>query len=256
MCGAPRRSRRAFLPPSTYGDLFMHVAVTRFLCAVTPLIFAAALVAAEPARVGDPYPLSVDATTGEALGDQPVTIEHDGREFRFANEANAEAFRADPAKHIAAIDKRMIEDQLPHYPLDKCVVSGEALLAMGQPEDVIVRNRLVRFCCADCRESVQKDPAEAFAKLDAAVIEKQKAQYPLKTCPVSGEALGGMGEPHDVVIAHRLVRLCCEGCLSDARAKAAGIVSRIDAGTKPAGEEPSAPTHGDHSHSHSHGHGM
>ena len=41
---------------------------------------------------------------------------------------------------------------------------------------------------------------------DRALIEKQK------TCPVTGEALGSMGEPVKVVVKGQTVFLCCAGC--------------------------------------------
>ena len=36
--------------------------------------------------------------------------------------------------------------------------------------------------------------------------------YPLKTCVVSGEALGSMGEPVKVSHEGREIRLCCKNC--------------------------------------------
>ncbi|MEI8294734.1 MAG: hypothetical protein WCG66_12270 [bacterium] len=38
------------------------------------------------------------------------------------------------------------------------------------------------------------------------------AEYPLKTCVVSGEKLGEMGEPFVFVYEGTEVRLCCEMC--------------------------------------------
>ena len=54
---------------------------------------------------------------------------------------------------------------------------------------------------------------------DAAWLAKAKADYPLKTCIVSGENLGGdMGEAVDYVYHQkgqpdRLVRFCCDKCV-------------------------------------------
>lgn len=89
---------------------------------------------------------------------------------------------------------------------------------MGEPVSFVHKNRLVRFCCADCKADFLKDPAKYVAKLDAAVIEKQGKNYSAKTCVVSGEEFGGeMGEPVDYVIGNRLVRLCCNGCVKKLR---------------------------------------
>lgn len=51
-------------------------------------------------------------------------------------------------------------------------------------------------------------------KSDADLVKEQKAIYPLSTCVVSGEKLGGsMGEPVDYLHKDRLVRFCCKGCI-------------------------------------------
>ena len=37
--------------------------------------------------------------------------------------------------------------------------------------------------------------------------------YPLKTCLVSGDALGGMGDTINALYGDRLIRFCCKGCI-------------------------------------------
>jgi hypothetical protein len=39
--------------------------------------------------------------------------------------------------------------------------------------------------------------------------------YPLKTCLVSGEELGKMGEPHRLTYQGQEIQLCCKGCEKD-----------------------------------------
>ena len=39
--------------------------------------------------------------------------------------------------------------------------------------------------------------------------------YPIKTCVVSGEELGSMGDPIVLVHEGTTVKLCCEGCKED-----------------------------------------
>jgi hypothetical protein len=145
---------------------------------------------------GDPYLLNTDPVTGKPLGDKPVIHQYDARELRFSDKESLDAFKADPAKCLPAVDRQIIQQQLPHYPLDVCLVTGEKLGSMGEPKNHLYRNRLVRFCCAGCVEGFDKDAAKHLAKLDAAVIEKQKKTYPTDICIVSGDKLGGdMGEP-------------------------------------------------------------
>lgn len=179
---------------------------------------------------GDPYPLATDPVSGEALGDEPVVIDHDGRELRFTNEANVEKFRAAPDEILAKLDQQIIENQMPYYPMTTCPISGDKLGGdMGEPVNLVYRNRLVRFCCKFCKGEFKKDPAATIRKLDAAVIAQQGEKYPLTTCPVSGQKLGSMGELVEMVVANRLVKLCCAGCKGKFMARPAEVLSEIDA---------------------------
>ncbi len=50
----------------------------------------------------------------------------------------------------------------------------------------------------------------------AADTQSAKAKpYPLKTCVVSGEKLGEMGDPYVFVHKGQEVKLCCKSCLKD-----------------------------------------
>ena len=68
-----------------------------------------------------------------------------------------------------------------------------------------------------------------IAKLNAAVIAAQEKTYTLKTCPVSGESLTAMGEPLSMVLANRLVKLCCNNCKKKLAADPAEFIAMIDA---------------------------
>ena len=54
------------------------------------------------------------------------------------------------------------------YPLDTCVVSGEKLGGMGPPVVITHEGTEVRFCCKDCVEKFNKEPAKYLAKLKEA----------------------------------------------------------------------------------------
>ena len=181
-------------------------------------------------RVGDPYPLKVDPL-GDSLMDvdKPIVIVHESRELRFASEENLKKFKANPDKYLAAVDKRIIAQQKPTYPLATCVVSGQKLGNMGEPVDVVIGNRLVRFCCGGCKNALMKNPAKYFTKIDAAVIKAQADDYPMDTCVVSGEGLDEMGKPVDYVIGTRLVRFCCKGCVKMFEKNPAKYLAKIDA---------------------------
>ena len=90
--------------------------------------------------------------------------------------------------------------------------------------DKVVDNRLVRFCCAGCAKNFAKDPD--FSEIDAAIIEEQGEDYALTTCPVSGAELGEGAI--DYVVAGRLVRLCCGGCIAAVNSDPAKYIAMVD----------------------------
>ena len=86
-------------------------------------------------------------------------------------------------------------------------------------------------CCA-------ADKTTSTAPKDSAWMEKARTEYPLKTCVVSGEELGGMGESKDYIYRQegkpdRLVRFCCGKCKSKFEKDPARYLKVIDeAGAK------------------------
>src|SRR4051794_3404435 len=67
---------------------------------------------------------------------------------------------------------------------------------------------------------------------------KKPKPYPLNTCAVSGEKLGGdMGEPYVFTYkdkqvkddAGREIKLCCKSCLKDFNKDTAGYLKKLDA---------------------------
>lgn len=139
----------------------------------------AATQAATAPFAGDAYLLSTDPVTGGPLGDKPVIYQHEGRELRFTDQKSLETFKADPTKYLPKVDQQLIQQQLPLYPLDTCVVSGDKLGGdMGKPVDIIYKNRLVRFCCADCPKDFNKNPAKFLKMIDDAAQKKSAASKP------------------------------------------------------------------------------
>jgi YHS domain-containing protein len=61
---------------------------------------------------------------------------------------------------------------------------------------------------------------------------KPKA-YPLTTCAVSGEKLGGdMGEPYIFTHEGREIKLCCKSCLKDFKKEPAKYVKKLEQAEK------------------------
>ncbi len=191
--------------------------------------------AAPPAskRIGDPYPFDTCPISGERLGSmgEPMVALYDGREVRFCCDGCPEQFEQGKESSWAKLDERIIKDQGPLYPLKTSVVSGKDLPA--KPHEFVYGNRLVRVVDEAERSTFIHHAKEFMGKLDAAVIAAQGANYPLAACPVSGDKYGGeMGKPKDVVIAGRLVRLCCAGCKPDLEKDPAKYVAMVDEARK------------------------
>lgn len=213
-------------------------------------------------RPSDPYPLATCPVSGKRLGamGDPVVTVYDGREVRFCCPGCIEKFEAAKDDYWKKVDAAIVEQQLPFYPIATCVISDEPLVDGG--EDIAInfvhQNRLIRFCCRGCVKDFRKDPEQALAKLDAAVITQQRATYPLNTCVVSGKELGKMGEPTDVVIDNRLVRLCCPDCEAKLRAAPLTYLQTLDAAWEARGMPatlPSGAHDADHDHDHDAAHG-
>ncbi len=207
---------------------------TRFRWIALVLLVASATPAdAGEKTVGDAYPLATCPVSKGKLGSmgEPVVLNHEGREIRLCCKGCVDKFRAGAAKYIMEIDAAIVAAQSAHYPVDTCLVSGKKLGGEhGTAIDLVVGNRLVRLCCGGCKKPILSDPAAAIAKLDAAVIAKQKASYPLDTCVITGKKLGDGAV--DVVQANRLVRVCCKMCVDKVRQNPLAAFAKIDAAMK------------------------
>lgn len=161
-----------------------------------------------------PYLLDTCPITGNKLGSMgdPVIEIIDGREVRFCCAGCVDKFKSDKESRFKEIDAKMIAQQLPYYPLDICVISGEPLDINGKSVDFIYGNRLFRVCCNDCKAELIANATKYVPELDEAIVKKQKRTYPMNTCVIGKGALDGMGGPDYMIVGNRLVQLCCAGC--------------------------------------------
>ncbi len=178
------------------------------------------------------YPLDTCVISGKKLDAKALDVVIDGRLVRLCCPNCKAGAEKDKAATFAKIDAGVVAAQKASYPLATCPISGEKLGSMGDPVDVVVGTKLVRLCCASCKKGLEKDPAAALAKVDKAWIDAQLAAYPLTTCPVSDEKLGGMGEPVNVLYGTKLVRLCCKSCTKALDKDGPAILAKIDAAKK------------------------
>lgn len=128
------------------------------------------------------------------------------------------------------------------YPLEICPVTGGKLGSMGKPYVHTYQGREVRLCCKGCVKAFEKDAAKHLKTMDEAIIKKEKKDYPLTTCAVSGDKLGEMGEPIDYVARNNhLVRLCCKGCIKQIEKDAKPVLKKVDEAWKAAAAKKGAP---------------
>ena len=180
----------------------------------------------------DPYPFDTCPVTGEKLDimGKPFMYEHEGREIRFCCDSCVRKFEANSEAMLKKMDEKIIERQLPYYPLDTCIVTGEELGGeMGEPVNFVYNNRLIRFCCKGCIRKFKKDRRGYLKKLDEAIIKKQKKDYPLAFCMITREKLDSMGGSIDRVFNNRLVRFCCKGCVPKFKKDPAKYLAMLDA---------------------------
>ena len=56
--------------------------------------------------------------------------------------------------------------------------------------------------------------------------------YPLKTCVVSGEKLGEMGDPFVYAYQGREIKFCCKDCVKDFKKDPAKFMKKIEEANK------------------------
>ena len=60
------------------------------------------------------------------------------------------------------------------YPLDICIVTGEKLRGMGDPDVYIHEGQEIKFCCKGCIGTFKKDPAKYLKKIEEEAKKKKK----------------------------------------------------------------------------------
>lgn len=199
-----------------------------------------AQVAKAPART-DGYPLDTCIVSGKALPADAPTIEVEGRTYKTCCKKCPAKIEADPATYATKLDAAVVAAQQANYPLTKCVVSGKALDAMGGPKSIVLEGMLVQLCCGNCTKKATARKEEILADLHQAAVEKQRADYAVKTCPVSDHDLDA--DAIEIVHGNTLVKLCCEDCIEKFETTPNAIAARITAANAEARAK-QAPEHG------------
>jgi len=157
---------------------------------------------------GDSGTATKPAVPGEAQTG-PTEVVIGGRLYRLCSSKCAKTVAAQPKRYSGLLDEAVAQAQLPDYPLRTCPLRDEPLPASHKL--VVIESRLVKLCCEKCVYSLRIDPTPAFSALDKAHIAAQQGSYPLKTCPITGKALGN--RPHRLMFGNQLVQFCCAGCV-------------------------------------------
>ena len=82
-----------------------------------------------------------------------------------------------------------------------------------------------------------KSSAPKSAQIVKTPEDKAKAadlakSYPLTTCVVSHDGVGGMGETVDALYEGRLIRFCCKGCVKSFNKNPEKYLKEIDSAKK------------------------
>jgi YHS domain-containing protein len=126
-------------------------------------------------KAEDTYPLDTCIVSDGKLGSMgdPVVYDHDGREIRFCCKGCIGAFEKDPKTYLEKMDKAIIKKQLPDYPLETCLVMGHELASEKEtPVNYVYDNQLIRFCCAACIKTFEKDPDKYLKKIGEAKAKR------------------------------------------------------------------------------------
>ncbi len=124
------------------------------------------------------YPVATCVVSGQKLGSmgEPYAHELEGRKVFLCCAGCVNRLEGDPENYLEKYDKLVVKHQKASYPLDTCVVSGQALDAMGGPVDIVHGDRLVRLCCAGCENGFNRNPDRYLEKIDHAAAEQAKAK--------------------------------------------------------------------------------
>ncbi len=62
------------------------------------------------------------------------------------------------------------------YPLDTCLVSGEKLDEMGEPQVIVHEGQEVKFCCKMCIKKFKADPEKYLKKMNEEAAKKDETK--------------------------------------------------------------------------------
>jgi len=94
--------------------------------------------------------------------------------------------------------------------------------------NTIIPLSIATLLLASCKPSKQETPATPPAPTAESTSPGTPAiPYPLDTCLVSGEKLGSMGKPPEIIHDGRQIKFCCKSCIPDFNEDPAKYLSKL-----------------------------
>jgi len=137
----------------------------------------------------------------------------------------------DPAEPAQGTEPVKPEEPKPEwrgdpYLLDYDPVSKGRLGPVEKQEKRLYQGREFRFSSMDDAEAFEASPSSYIPAVDARLIRDQSDFYPLDTCLVSGEKLGGTGV--SLIYRNRLVRFSSQQHVSTFRGDTGKYIAILD----------------------------
>ncbi|MGE3173605.1 MAG: hypothetical protein AB7O97_13355 [Planctomycetota bacterium] len=173
------------------------------------------------------YPLDTCIVSGRPLGENQVTVMYGTTMVKFCCQGCADRFAETPHRWLPRLQAGTANEwiQVDAPARTTCIVTGKPL--GDGAVTFTVKDRTWSTCCEKCKIRVEGNPLGYIEKLEQELRTAGAADYPLDTCPISGETLGSMGAPVELVLDGTLVRLCCDKCAARAKAKTADVVRAV-----------------------------
>ena len=115
----------------------------------------------------------------------------------------------------------------------------QRLGTMGTPLKLVLDGKPVFICCKGCGNDAKANPKETLTKVEKLKkVSAELSKLPPKErrkiesqkyCAIAqGSFLGSMGAPIKLDFDGKLVYLCCEGCIANAKANPKKTLARVD----------------------------
>ncbi|MHB1033410.1 MAG: hypothetical protein ACYC35_03365 [Pirellulales bacterium] len=138
--------------------------------------------------------------------------------------------KATPQVTLAALDE---SDRAGIARQRVCPVTGGELGGMGDPIKVLIDGQPLYLCCQGCVAKVKNNPVAYLPKATprvtlAALGEGDRDGIARQqVCPVTGERLGGMGDPIKVLVDGQPLYLCCQGCVAKVKTNPEAYLAKV-----------------------------